>query len=391
MLNRLLFAVSFVLLISSCATSIVAFDSGTACEAESFSVIDNFAGARRGRCSVLSSNSVQITILPEDGGYINDSPWYSFRLVPKTSGTATITMRYRGGHHRYPPKFSRDGLQWSTIRNESIAVSDDAETAVLTLTLTDETLWISGQELITPPIYDIWNRKMARHDDVQLDVLGQSKLGQPIQMLSSQPSAKDVLLLVGRQHPPEVSGAFAFIAFAEELFSATELACDFRARFQVIAIPLMNPDGVIGGNWRHNLGGTDLNRDWGPFSQPETALIRDLLDDLDASGKRLRIFLDFHSTKRNLFYTQDDANVTNPPLFTRTWLDNSAARVVDYPFSNEERSADTPGVAKNYMYRRYGIPASTYEVGDETDRAATQAAARVFAQELMELMLEQVH
>jgi len=40
------------------------------------------------------------------------------------------------------------------------------------------------------------------------------------------------------------------------------------------------------------------------------------------------------------------------------------------------------------MYRRYGIPAATYEVGDETDRAATQRAAVVFAEELMALMLE---
>jgi hypothetical protein len=46
-------------------------------------------------------------------------------------------------------------------------------------------------------------------------------------------------------------------------------------------------------------------------------------------------------------------------------------------------------IAKNYIYARYGIPAVTFEVGDETDRGATQVAARVFAEELMQLMLNQ--
>ena len=47
-----------------------------------------------------------------------------------------------------------------------------------------------------------------------------------------------------------------------------------------------------------------------------------------------------------------------------------------------------PVVGKNYMYRRYGVPSATYEVGDETNRGAAQAAAVVFAEELMMLMLE---
>ena len=48
----------------------------------------------------------------------------------------------------------------------------------------------------------------------------------------------------------------------------TELAREFRQRFRVIAIPVLNPDGITGGNWRMNLGGVDLNRDWGKFDEP---------------------------------------------------------------------------------------------------------------------------
>ena len=67
-------------------------------------------------------------------------------------------------------------------------------------------------------------------------------------------------------------------------------------------IPNMNPDGVEHGFWRHNMGGIDLNRDWGPFTQPETVLVRDQLDRFVQTGSpQLSLFLDFHSTDRDVF------------------------------------------------------------------------------------------
>lgn len=40
------------------------------------------------------------------------------------------------------------------------------------------------------------------------------------------------------------------------------------------------------------------------------------------------------------------------------------------------------------MYKRYGVPSLTYEVGDETPRAAAAAAAIIFAEEFMTLLPE---
>ena len=34
------------------------------------------------------------------------------------------------------------------------------------------------------------------------------------------------------------------------------------AKFNIILMPMINPDGVIHGNSRCNLGGLDLNRQW---------------------------------------------------------------------------------------------------------------------------------
>ena len=383
MLHRALSIVALLLTLTSCASVKPSFAPTAPCEAEAFTVTDDFAGARRGHCEVLSSDHVRLTILPEDDGYINDSPWYAFKVVPNIASTATITMRYRGGHHRYPPKISRDGVHWSTLGESVFKISYRRGKATIKIATGDEPFWIAGQEVVTPLFYDDWSRKFTAAGLTDLSILGYSQSELPVSMLNANAAAKNVLLLIGRQHPPEVTGAIAFFAFYETLMANTELAMQFRQNFNIVAIPLLNPDGVIGGNWRHNLNATDLNRDWGPFNEPETQLAQELLGRLDASEKSIRVFLDFHSTNRNVFYAPNDDNPTIPPRFTRTWLENAKPRIMGYDFSYEENPIDEVGISKNYMYKRYGIPSTTYEVGDETDREAIRQAAIVFSEELM--------
>lgn len=385
---RIVALLCLVSLLAACATAIPSFDAGTPCEAKSFTVIDDFGGARRGRCEVLADNHVRLWILPEDAGYINPSPWYAFRLEPRSGADAIVSLQYVGGKHRYVPKSSGDGVSWSAIDASRVQVSDDETLVRIEVSLDGAATWVAAQELITPQVYDAWNEAIAASTEAELLLLGESLRGQPIHYLQSNPDAPNVLFIVGRQHPPEVSGSFAFFAFAETLYADSELARRFREHFQIVAIPLMNPDGVLGGHWRHNLGSKDLNRDWGTFEQPETRLVGDLLDRLDADGESVRVFLDFHSTDRNLFYTQDETRPTDPPDFFEAWFAAATPRLQDYPFTNEAGPGKRPGVGKNYMYRRYGVPSATYEVGDETDRSATRDAARVFAEELMKLMLE---
>lgn len=381
-------AVVVALFLSACATAPIVYPAGTPCEARSLTVIDDFSGARRGRCEVLAKNHVRISILPEDDGYINPSPWYSFRVFPSRQSSAVITLSYVGGKHRYVPKISFDGLSWSPVDESRVRVSEDGTIVDIELPLTEKPFWISAQELVTPATYDAWTRKTGDESEAQLRLLGQSLRGRPILYLETEAESNAVLFLIGRQHPPEVSGAFAFFSFVETLLGDTDLASRFRDQVAIIAIPLLNPDGVTGGHWRHNLGSKDLNRDWGEWEQPETSAVGDLLDALDAAGKRVLVFLDFHSTDRNLFYTQDDTDPTVPPDFFAAWFTRVTPRLVDYPFTHEAGPRKRPAVAKNYMYTRYGIPAATYEVGDETDRDATRDAAVVFAEELMKLMLE---
>jgi hypothetical protein len=100
--------------------------------------------------------------------------------------------------------------------------------------------------------------------------------------------------------------------------------------------------------------------------------------------------LEFHSTWRNLLYTQADDEPTKPPMFARDWLQAVDDRLDDkvYAFTREARHNSGKPISKNYMYDTYGISAITYEVGDATPRGAITESAQVFAEEMMRLLLQ---
>ncbi len=385
---RLAGVLAFLFFLAACTVQPTT-PPGEPCIAEAFTVSDDFEGARRGDCQVMGDDRVFLYIRPENEPPINDSPWFSFRVAPNTATTAEIVLRYDGGHHRYVPKISYDGEVWTALDESSVEERRRGRIATIRLPLDAESIYVSAQELKLPHHVDQWTRRMAEETVASMFVLGESAQGRPIHVLDASSDNRDVLMITGRQHPPEVSGSFAFEAFAETVFGDSALATRFREQFRIVAIPLMNPDGVVAGNWRFNSGGVDLNRDWGPFTQPETRLAGRLLETMEANDYKVRAFLDFHSTSRNVFYTQNDEFPTDPLGFTETWLDNAARRITDYEFDNSRNPVSDQANGKNFMYRRYGIPAVTYEVGDETDRGAAQSAARIFAEELMKLMLEQ--
>ena len=159
---RVLTVCAVAILFASCAINAPTFPAGEVCKTPAFSVVDGFSGARRGTCTVLSDNHVRLDILPESSGKINNSPWYAFKLSSNAPMTAKISLRYRGGHHRYWPKVSDDGLHWTRLDPQHVVSSASGRRAEFEIDLTSDPVWMAGQELITPVIYDAWNRKTAK-------------------------------------------------------------------------------------------------------------------------------------------------------------------------------------------------------------------------------------
>lgn len=354
---------------------------------------NEFTASRMSDFYRVDGDLYRVSIRPENAP-INWSSWYSFKIWSDTEQTVQVELTYENGFHRYIPKLSTDGLTWTTLDTTEFVHDRDAGTATLTLDLGPSPLFVSAQEHFTSERVYRWADSLSTLPFVEQSVVGQSHLGNDIIRLvvnaTGNPDAP-MIIVTGRQHPPEVPGALGLETFMNTFVSDEPEALAFRSRYQVVAYPLLNPDGVDAGHWRHNHGGVDLNRDWRDFNQPETrAVAEDLLRFRDR-GVFALYGLDFHSTIYDVFYTMNKDIPTNLPELTDRWLEGIQAILPDYEIREEPFGVASP-VAKNWKYHTFNNNGVTYEVGDNTPRELVRDVARASAISLMRevLKLEQV-
>lgn len=80
---------------------------------------------------------------------------------------------------------------------------------------------------------------------------------------SSRPeeiAIRRAIVITSRVHPGESNASFIVDGILEFLVSEDEVAKYLRNNFVFKIIPMLNPDGVIVGNYRCSLSGLDLNR-----------------------------------------------------------------------------------------------------------------------------------
>lgn len=68
------------------------------------------------------------------------------------------------------------------------------------------------------------------------------------------------VIICSRVHPGESNASFIVEGFLEFIVSNEKDAKTLRDTFVFKVVPMLNPDGVIVGNYRCNLNGLDLNR-----------------------------------------------------------------------------------------------------------------------------------
>lgn len=336
-------------------------------------------------------DSVYVARVRPENAPVNNSAWYAFKAWSREPRTITVRLTYEDGRHRYWPRERRAGGEWMPLPAEAVRVDTAANAATLRLRVGPDTVWVAGQELVTSSVFGRWTDSLAALPHVRSERIGTSRRGRPIEMLTitENPDALRHVLLISRQHPPEVTGTVALVRFVEELAGDTPLAREFRRHFRVLAVPLVNPDGVDLGHWRHNTGGVDLNRDWAAFHQPETRAVRDaLLGVKRRPGAEVWFAADFHSTRYDVFYTLAKELETRPAGLTDRWLERIRRDVPEYTVNEDPSGLGSP-VSKNWFYQEFGAPSVTYEVGDGTDRALIREVSAAGARALMELLLQE--
>lgn len=122
---------------------------------------------------------------------------------------------------------------------------------------------------------------------------------------STEKDLRPCIFLTARVHPGESNSSWIMKGIIDHLLGDTDVAKALRARFYFVLVPMLNPDGVINGNYRCDLAGFDLNRNWknpDPAKHRTIFAAKQLMHKIQ-QNREVLFFCDFHghSTKHNVF------------------------------------------------------------------------------------------
>lgn len=370
------------------------------------------AGFRESGIDSASGLPLYLADVPAENEPINPSPWYAFRLTAPSQREVVVRLTYPPtAAHRYQPK-TAPGLRGPWVNVPGDRVDTVANVADVRLVVPAAGVYLAGQEVVATDSIARWiDALQAEGSGISLATVGRSALRRPVWKLELNPQVREdrrTLVFMSRQHPPEVTGFTAFQAFLDELVNGDDpAAVALRQNFRILAFPVVNPDGVDEGHWRHNAGGVDLNRDWAKYRQPE---VRAVVEWLQEHTERDEVAwgMDFHSTQYDVLYTHDPTRVDyEGSELVEAWTGRIADWAqANYPGASDLPTSDSLGrvlitgqdtlriepdaigrpTSASWFAQHYGGVGVTYEVGDEQDRDFVRAKAREAARALAEVL-----
>ncbi len=362
---------------------------------------NDFDGARLNGVAFDGKDHYTVWITAENTP-INVSPWYAFKVWTSNPREIKIKLLYQDSRSRYYPKLSTDGLNFKPIDSVAIkaispgngefGIKAAPESVELTLSITSKPLWISAQELYTSKRVKSWIDSLSIKPFVSMQEIGKTTEQRPLHLMEigETTTSKKALMIISRQHPPEVTGFIAMKSFIETISGESDLAKRFRKQYTVFAVPLMNPDGVDNGHWRHSMGGIDLNRDWQNFNQPETRSVRNFLREKSNKGYEFVFGADFHSTWDDIYYPVDTIFSGKRGKIVFDWIEKISNRLPQKETNiRPSKRIEPTMVSSAYFYVNHNMPSIVFELGDNTPRPFLKEKGKVAAEELMRLLLDE--
>ncbi|MCC7291721.1 MAG: hypothetical protein IT449_06640 [Phycisphaerales bacterium] len=208
--------------------------------------------------------------------------------------------------------------------------------------------------------------------------LGPSVEGRPQWMIriTGQGTEKPGVFYHAAQHGSEIMGPCVLAYLARHLLENYESDGEVRALVdgaEWFLVPISNPDGYVQRR-RENAHHADLNRDWGgpgageePFSQPETAHLRDMM----LEHGNIAVHNDLHSYGKMIMWAWGHTPDNCADHWTYVELGDHLADVLnDYRGTRYDKRGsiyDTiypvSGSAVNYCYGEHSITSLTFEIG----------------------------
>ena len=277
----------------------------------------DFPGASLAYAQPLGGNTFQIAL--KDDTNATTKLWFSFRVREAQGRALTFYLVDAGtvdSHwaYRQPVVSTDEGQSWTRITDTAF----DSTTFVFTYTATSNDDWVALSPAYSFSRHLSLMQELGTHPEVAaITEVGHTLGGEPLHHVEirSQPAGTlPAIWAVARQHPGEPGGSYMMEGFLRWAVSADPEAVTLRDRTEIHAIPFLNPDGVLVGNQRVNLGGLDLNRQWANPTLSESPAIywtQEAITYYRDSGGETRILLDFHSAptgRRNFFFYNQEAS-----------------------------------------------------------------------------------
>ena len=171
---------------------------------------------------------------------------------------------------------------------------------------------------------------------------------------------KKGVVISARVHPGESVGSWMMKGVIDFLTSEWLEAQALRKLFVFKIIPMLNPDGVINGNYRCSLAGVDLNRRWKAPSKmihPTVYETKKLWKEFH-NEREVTLFCDLHghSRKKNIFMYGN--SMSEDPSATRIFP-YIMSKLCDYFSFKDSRFSLTKSketTARISLYRELNIP-----------------------------------
>lgn len=217
---------------------------------------------------------------------------------------------------------------------------------------------------------------------LQRDLLCYSAENRRIDLLTVGDGPRRVLVS-SRVHPGETPSSFMFDGLLDHILQDEEL----RRHYTFRLIPVLNPDGVARGNYRHDARGVNLNRVCDdPAEYPAQKALMELADDLF-----LYLDLHAHASKQGIFAYgnclegDDNLEARLYPLIV-----SEVSKYFDYAAC--DFSKRNPGSARCAVHHKCGVARSytiesNYHCGKKSSEPFTPAIWRQVGADLMKALL----
>ncbi|XP_051778387.1 cytosolic carboxypeptidase 2 isoform X1 [Erpetoichthys calabaricus] len=172
-------------------------------------------------------------------------------------------------------------------------------------------------------------------------------------------AAKKAVVVTARVHPGETNSSWMMKGFLDFILGDSHDAEILRNMFIFKVVPMLNPDGVIVGNYRCSLTGRDLNRNYKTILQNAFPCVwhtRNMVKRL-LSEREVILYCDFHghSRKNNVFmYGCDNKNSPSMRLQERIFplmMSKNAADQFSYKSCKFRVQKSKEGTGRIVMWR----------------------------------------